>query len=63
MQTTDNFMLQLFTDYGRLLQNEDGGKAFQKLLFLIRDWQFDDEHPFGLAGGQEVVDNSLEVSI
>lgn len=56
-------MLQFFTEYGKLLKTEDGDKAFQELMFLIRDWQYDYEAPFGRSGGQQVLENNLKVSI
>ena len=54
--------LQFFTEYGRLINNADGGKAFQGLLFLIRDWDFEYEYPFGRTGGEQVLENSLQIT-
>lgn len=51
--------LQLFTEYGRLACDGDG-KAFQTLMFLVRDWMSDYEHAHGFAGGKELLDRRLE---
>ncbi|XP_072929623.1 atlastin-like isoform X2 [Epargyreus clarus] len=55
--------LQLFTEYGRLAQqsNEGGRKPFQRLQFLVRDWSFPYEHPYGAVGGQQLLAKRLEV--
>ncbi|CAH0592822.1 unnamed protein product [Chrysodeixis includens] len=51
--------LQLFTEYGRLACDGDG-KAFQTLMFLVRDWMNDYEQAHGFAGGKELLDKRLE---
>lgn len=33
----------------------------QRLVFLIRDWEFFDEHPFGHAGGESYIQQILKV--
>lgn len=50
--------LQLFTEYGRLALDQSNEKPFQKLLFIVRDWQFPYENHYGF-GGQEVIDEIL----
>ncbi|XP_045776497.1 atlastin-like isoform X1 [Maniola jurtina] len=53
--------LQLFTDYGRLAQETSGGKPFQRLQLLVRDWSFPYEHAYGVEGGQELLTKRLTV--
>ncbi|XP_013190963.1 atlastin [Amyelois transitella] len=53
--------LQLFTDYGSLAQQKSSGKPFQKLQFLVRDWSYDYEYPYGAEGGQQLLSKRLEV--
>ncbi|KAL0868832.1 hypothetical protein ABMA27_007192 [Loxostege sticticalis] len=53
--------LQLFTEYGRLALQNSVGKPFQRLQFLVRDWSFPYEHPFGAEGGQQLLDKWLEI--
>ncbi|KAF0286686.1 Atlastin [Amphibalanus amphitrite] len=52
--------LQLFTEYGRLALQDASSTPFQKLLFLIRDWQFAHELPLGAKGGDELVQEWLD---
>ncbi|XP_064464981.1 atlastin-2-like [Ornithodoros turicata] len=54
--------LKLFTEYASMARNAggDGNEVFQKLLFLIRDWQFPQEKSFGLEGGEELLQALLE---
>ena len=35
---------------------------FQQLTFLVRDWQFEYETPYGFEGGEEVLSDRLQVS-
>ncbi|XP_064462065.1 atlastin-2-like isoform X2 [Ornithodoros turicata] len=53
--------LKLFAEYASMAQSKGGrGKeAFQKLLFLVRDWQYPREQPFGLEGGKALLDSYL----
>lgn len=48
--------LELFTEYARLAQEETNQTPFQKLLFIIRDWSFAYETPYGW-NGQKVIDD------
>ncbi|XP_064468363.1 uncharacterized protein LOC135379041 isoform X2 [Ornithodoros turicata] len=54
--------LKLFAEYASMARSKErqGNEVFQKLLFLIRDWQYPGEEPFGLEGGQELLDPWLE---
>uniref|UniRef100_A0A131YMY8 Guanylate-binding protein n=1 Tax=Rhipicephalus appendiculatus TaxID=34631 RepID=A0A131YMY8_RHIAP len=53
--------LQFFAEYGRLAQNEKEGNAFQKLLFLVRDWNWPHEREFGSVGGSSLIASRLEI--
>uniref|UniRef100_A0A224YK08 Atlastin 2 n=1 Tax=Rhipicephalus zambeziensis TaxID=60191 RepID=A0A224YK08_9ACAR len=44
--------LQLVAEYGKFAQKSTTGSQFQKLVFLIRDWQFSDL-PHGAMGGHQ----------
>ncbi|KAJ0182294.1 hypothetical protein K1T71_001663 [Dendrolimus kikuchii] len=52
--------LELFTRYGILAQ-DDNDTPFQVLQFLVRDWMSPYEHPYGVAGGNVLLDKRLEV--
>ncbi|MFT7806126.1 atlastin-2-like isoform X9 [Arapaima gigas] len=52
---------QLFTEYGRLAMQEVSEKPFQTLMFLIRDWSYPYEHPYGLEGGKRFLEKRLQV--
>ncbi|KAL4612860.1 atlastin-2-like isoform X3 [Arapaima gigas] len=53
--------MELFTEYGRLAMEEIYKKPFQKLMFLIRDWSYPYEHPYGLEGGKRFLEKRLQV--
>ncbi|XP_034043449.1 atlastin-2-like [Thalassophryne amazonica] len=61
VQEDDLQHLQLFTEYGRLAMEEVFKKPFQTLMFLIRDWSYPYEHPYGLEGGRSFLDKRLLV--
>ncbi|XP_061582192.1 atlastin-2-like isoform X2 [Cololabis saira] len=61
VQEDDLQHLQLFTEYGRLAMEEVYEKPFQTLMFLIRDWSYPYEHPYGLEGGQKFLEKRLQV--
>ncbi|XP_026325487.1 uncharacterized protein LOC113234392 [Hyposmocoma kahamanoa] len=55
--------LHLFTEYGRMAsESSNGVKPFQKLMFLVRDWEFEYEHSYGIEGGQQLLDLRLKVT-
>ncbi|XP_049640213.1 atlastin-2 isoform X3 [Suncus etruscus] len=62
IQEDDLQHLQLFTEYGRLAMEEIYQKPFQTLMFLIRDWSYPYEHPYGLDGGRQFLDKRLQVT-
>jgi atlastin len=53
--------LQLFTEYGKMALEHGIGKPFQKLVFLIRDWNSPDEYPCGFEGGRRFLESRLSV--
>ncbi|KAG8123107.1 hypothetical protein E2320_018556 [Naja naja] len=55
--------VQLFTEYGRLAMEEIYQKPFQTLMFLIRDWSYPYEHPYGLKGGKQFLEKRLQVKL
>ncbi|XP_072407357.1 atlastin-2-like [Chiloscyllium punctatum] len=61
IQEDDLQHLQLFTEYGRLAMDETSLKPFQTLMFLVRDWSFPYEYPFGLEGGKDFLERRLQV--
>ncbi|XP_078505148.1 atlastin-2 isoform X2 [Lissotriton helveticus] len=61
IQEDDLQHLQLFTEYGRLAMEEIYQKPFQTLMFLIRDWSYPYEHPYGLEGGSKFLEKRLQV--
>jgi len=54
--------LQLFTEYGRLALKNSGSTPFQKLQFLVRDWHYPHDAPFGSEGGKIVMDRLLNTT-
>ncbi|XP_061481592.1 atlastin-2 isoform X1 [Rhineura floridana] len=63
IQEDDLQHLQLFTEYGRLAMEEIYQKPFQTLMFLIRDWSYPYEHPYGLEGGKQFLDKRLQIKL
>ncbi|KAL1421934.1 hypothetical protein MTO96_003927 [Rhipicephalus appendiculatus] len=53
--------LQFFAEYGMLAQKENERHPFQKLLFLVRDWNWPYEHEFGSCGGRALIASRLEI--
>lgn len=40
-----------------------GGLYLQRLHFLVRDWGFPYEIPYGHQGGQQLLDDILQVTL
>lgn len=57
IQEDDLQHLELFTEYGRLALQQTDEKAFQKLLFIVRDWPYATEYQYG--DGQSFIDELL----
>ncbi|XP_077493435.1 atlastin-1-like isoform X1 [Amblyomma americanum] len=53
--------LQFSSEYGRLAQEETGVVPFQRLVFLVRDWPFNEEADFGAEGGHSVLQECLKI--
>lgn len=47
VQEDDLQHLDMFTEYAQLVMQHIDGKAFQKLLFILRDWPHSDESGYG----------------
>jgi len=52
--------LQVYTEYGKLALENTKRSPFQKLIFLIRDWSFPYDCPYGFSGGKKLLDERLE---
>jgi len=61
IQEDDLQHLHYFTEYGRLALEDSGQVPFQKLQFLVRDWQYPYEEPYGSDGGDNVLTKQLKV--
>jgi len=46
-----------------LALEDSGERPFQKLQFLIRDWSYPYEAPYGPEGGDQIVKRRLAVSV
>ncbi|XP_077499343.1 atlastin-like [Amblyomma americanum] len=55
IQEDDLENLRFFTDYGKLSRKHTSEKPFQKLFFLVRDWNFPLDAPYGSAGGRDIL--------
>jgi len=58
IQEDDLQHLHYFTEYGRLAL-EESEVPFQKLQFLVRDWQYAYEEPYGEKGGKNILGKQL----
>jgi len=61
IQEDDLQHLHYFTEYGRLALEDSGQIPFQKLQYLVRDWQYPYEEPYGADGGDNVLRKQLKV--
>jgi atlastin len=61
IQEDDLQHLHYFTEYGRLALEDSGEVPFQRLQFLVRDWQYAYEEAYGEKGGQNILDKQLKI--
>ncbi|VDN13355.1 unnamed protein product [Dibothriocephalus latus] len=55
--------LQFFTEYGRIAMESGSHETpFQHLEFLIRDWSYPYDYPFGSDGGMSLLNKRLEIT-
>uniref|UniRef100_A0A131YG25 Atlastin 2 n=1 Tax=Rhipicephalus appendiculatus TaxID=34631 RepID=A0A131YG25_RHIAP len=54
--------LQFFAEYGRLALKENETRPFQKLLFLVRDWNWPVDFEFGSHGGRSLITSLLKIT-
>uniref|UniRef100_A0A0X3Q3M5 GB1/RHD3-type G domain-containing protein n=1 Tax=Schistocephalus solidus TaxID=70667 RepID=A0A0X3Q3M5_SCHSO len=55
--------LHFFTEYGRLAMKSGSNEIpFQHLEFLIRDWSYPYDYPFGSDGGMALLNKRLEIT-
>ncbi|KAF4518534.1 hypothetical protein B566_EDAN004278 [Ephemera danica] len=61
LDSQDLMNFEFFLEYGKLVQENRGKsqniKIFQDIVFLIRDWNFADENPYGFEGGRDYFKN------
>ena len=63
LQENDLQHLNVFTDYGLMAREGLTEPPFQKLLFLIRDWCYPYENPYGFDGGAQLLREALEENV
>lgn len=61
IQEDDLQHLELFTEYGRLALQQSNETPFQKLIFIVRDWEYAIDDPYGYA--PDVIDDILEEDV
>lgn len=60
--------LELYTEFGHLLSqssesgSQNGHKAFQELIFLVRDWPNPQENHYGWEGGRLKLEGQGSIS-
>ncbi|CAF1236191.1 unnamed protein product [Rotaria sp. Silwood1] len=53
--------LSFFAEYGVLAIDAYHTSPFQQLTFLVRDWQFEYETPYGFGGGEDILSERLKI--
>jgi len=51
----------MFTEYGKLAMSNNIQKPFQKLQFLVRDFQHPHDYAYGAAGGNTYLQKKLSI--
>ncbi|XP_065207999.1 atlastin-3-like [Planococcus citri] len=59
IQEDDLQNLQFFAEYGRLASESSGNTPFQKLQFIVRDWDWAYEKNYGPEGGTMLLEEKL----
>jgi hypothetical protein len=44
-----------------MVQKASNTKVFENLIFLIRDWNFEEENNYGFEGGDQLLEEWLKV--
>lgn len=55
--------LQLATDFAKFAvddSEDEKSKPFQKIIFLMRNWEYEDEFEYGFAGGAKFLNRELK---
>jgi atlastin len=60
IQEDDLNNLRLFTEYAQLACDNENREAFQRLVFLVRDWPHSEENAYGFEGGHEYLNDILK---
>ncbi len=61
IQEDDLQHLKSFANYGRMSLDSTFQSPFQTLIFLVRDWSYAYEYPFGFDGGKQLLLKKLSV--
>lgn len=51
----------MFGHYGKRLAKDEQDSPFQELYIVIRDWLAPYERPFGVQGGESLLEENLTV--
>jgi atlastin len=62
IQQDDLQHLQFITEYGRLAEDNGGHAPFQKLQFVVNDWNFPYDANYGPKGGEEILNRRFQES-
>ncbi|KAH6923379.1 hypothetical protein HPB50_000506 [Hyalomma asiaticum] len=54
--------LQLVAEYGKLVQEDTPSSPCQKLVYLIRDWEYPFEAAYGATGGRTILSKFMSMS-
>lgn len=52
--------LQIYTEYGKKALENFNSKPFQDLVFLVRDWSWPYDSPYGYAGGENLLNEYMQ---
>ena len=57
--TTETLRASASDRCDRIIAQSESQSATQDLMFVVRDWQYANEHDFGLEGGQRYIEAKL----